>query len=76
MMNAQHHPVSFKPSHHAGSVEVSGILRLPVQSQKGVSIARCTVTQPVALLQQAVVPHHLAALQGVIQVLLHAKGLG
>lgn len=76
MMNAQHHPVSFKLSHHAGSVKVFGILRLPVQSQEGVSIARCTVTQAVALLQQTVVPHHLAALQGVIQVLLHAKGLG
>lgn len=76
MMNAQHHPVSFKLSHHAGSVKVFGILRLPVQSQEGVSIARCTMTQAVALLQQTVVPHHLATLQGVIQVLLHAEGLG
>lgn len=76
MMNAQHHPVSFKLSHHAGSVKVFGILRLPVQSQEGVSIARCTVTQPVALLQQTVVPNHLPALQGVIQVLLHAESLG
>lgn len=75
MMNARHHPVSFKMAHQAGSVKVFGILRLPVQSQEGVSVARCTVTQAVALLQQAVVPHHLAALQGIVQVLLHAEGL-
>lgn len=76
MMNAQHHPVSFKLSHQAGSVKMFGILRLPVQSQEGVSIARCTVTQAVALLQQTVVPHHLTTLQSVVEVLLHTKGLG
>lgn len=76
MMNARHQRVSFRLSHHAGSVKVLGILRLPVQSQEGVGIARCSVTQAVALLQQTKVPHHLATLQRVIQVLLHAEGLG
>lgn len=32
MMNARHQPVSFKLAHHAGSVEMFGILRVPVQS--------------------------------------------
>lgn len=63
-------------SHHAGSVQVLGLLRLPVQGQEGVGVARRAVTQAVALLQQAVVPHHLAALQGVAQVLGHAEALG
>lgn len=62
-------------SHHTGSVKVFGILRLAVKSQKGVSVARRAVTQPVAFLQQAEVPNHLAALQGVKQVLLHPEGL-
>lgn len=62
-------------SHHAGSVKVFGILCLAVKGQKGVSVACRAVTQPVALLQQAEVPNHLAALQGVKQVLLHPEGL-
>lgn len=67
---------SFKCSHHAGSVKVLGVLRLPVQGQEGVGVTRRTVTQPVALLQQAAVPHHLATLQRVDQVLRHSEGLG
>lgn len=62
-------------SHHAGSVKVLGVLRLAVQGQEGVGVARRTVTQAVAFLQQAVVPHHLSAAQGVVQVLRHPEGL-
>lgn len=62
-------------SHHAGSVKVFGLLRLPVQGQEGVGVTRRAVTQAVALLQQTVAPHHLAALQGVAQVLGDSKGL-
>lgn len=53
-----------------------GVLRLPVQGQEGVGIARRAVTKPVALLQQATMPHHLSALQGVFQVLRYPEGLG
>lgn len=63
-------------SHHAGSVKVLGVLRLPVEGQEGVGVTRRTVTQAVALLQQAKVPHHLSTLQGIFQVLRHPKGLG
>lgn len=75
LMPAQHRRVSFKLSHHAGSVKVLGILRLPVKSQEGVGIACCSVTQPVALLQQTKMPNHLSTLQSIIEVLLHPKGL-
>lgn len=75
MMPAQHRRVSFMLSHHAGSVKVFGILRLPVKSQKGVGIACRSVTQPIALLQQTKMPNHLSTLQSIIEVLLHSKGL-
>lgn len=62
-------------SHHAGSVKVLGVLRLAVQRQEGVGVARRAVTQAVAFLQQAEVPHHLSTAQGVFQVLGHPEGL-
>lgn len=62
-------------SHHAGSVKVLRVLRLPVEGQKGIGITRRAVTQPVALLQQSKMPHQLSTLQGVDQVLRPPKHL-
>lgn len=59
---------------HAGPVKVLGVLRLPVEGQEGVGVTRRTVTQPVALLQQTTMPHHLSTLQGVFQVLRYSEG--
>lgn len=67
--------IPFVCSHHASSIKVLGVLRLPVQSQEGVGVACRAVAQPVAFLQQAAVPDHLSTLQGVNQVLRHPKGL-
>lgn len=52
-----------------------GVLRLAVQGQEGVGVARRTVTQAVAFLQQAEVPHHFSTAQGLVQVLRHPEGL-
>lgn len=62
-------------SHHAGSVKVLGVPSVPVEGQEGVGVPRRAVTQAVALLQQAVVPHHLSTLQGCVQVVRHSEGL-
>lgn len=62
-------------SHHAGSVQVLRILRMPVQRQEGVGVTSRAVAQPVALFQQAVPPHHLPALQSVAQVLRNSESL-
>lgn len=70
-----HYGVSFVCSHHAGSVKVLGVPSVPVQGQEGVGVPRRAVTQAVALLQQAVVPHHLSTLQGCVQVVRHSEGL-
>lgn len=62
-------------SYHAGSVKVLGVLRLPVEGQEGVGVTRYTVTQPIALPQQAPPPHHLPTMQGVLQVMRNTEGL-
>lgn len=62
-------------SHHAGSVQVLGLLRVPIEPQERIGVARRAVTQAVALLQQAEAPHHLPALPGVVQVLTRSESL-
>lgn len=63
-------------SHHAGSVKVLGVSSVPVEGQEGVGVPCRAVTQAVALLQQAIVPHHLSTLQRCVQVVRHSEGLG
>lgn len=62
-------------SHHAGSVQVLGLLRVTVERQERVGVACRAVTQAVALLQQAEAPHHLPTLPGVVQVLRRSESL-
>lgn len=66
---------SLEDAHHARSVKVLRLLGLPVESQEGVGVAGRSVAQPVPLLQQTPPPHHLSALQSIIQVLRGTKNL-
>lgn len=56
--------------HLASAVEVLPVLGEVVQGQEGVAIAGRAVAEPVALAQQAALPDHVAALHGVLQVLV------
>lgn len=62
-------------SYLTSPVQVLVVLREVVERQEGVGIARGAVAQPVALLQQAVLPDHVSALVGVAQVPLFPEHL-
>lgn len=54
---------------------MSGLLGEFVESQEGVGVSCCAVTQSVTFLQETSVPDHLTALHGIMQVLLLTEHL-
>ena len=60
----------------ARPVEVLPVLGEAVKGEEGVAVPGRAVADAVALAQQAALPDHVAALHGVLQVLLLLENLG